>query len=122
MFTHKHYPTSQSIQPVARERIPAVPSLSPHNLDDGIVVVAASRVDRDTCRLVDDDHVGVFVDDADGKGGDGGFMSVHGVGYDIAVADGGVGGDGFAIEDYVTGFDGVFLGKESLIKSCNSEC
>lgn len=60
--------------------------------------------------LVDDDHVVVFVDDADGLSGDGGFVPVEGVRDDVAVYDLVLHrGDFLAIDDDFATLYGVFL-------------
>ena len=64
-----------------------VAALGAHDLYDAVVVVAAGWVDWDAGGFVDDDYVFVFVDDAYGLGGDWGFVSVEGVGDDVAVFD-----------------------------------
>lgn len=61
------------------------------------MVVAAGGVDGDAGGLVDDDEVVVFVDDADGLAGYGGFVAVEGVGDYGAVGHDCGWGRGFAV-------------------------
>ena len=51
-------------------------SFGAHNFDDGVVIVATRGMDGNTCRLIDDDHVIIFVDDPDGLAGDGRLVTV----------------------------------------------
>ena len=91
-----------------------VPALRTHDFNDGVVVIATGGVDRDARRLVDDDHVVVFVHDADRLGSYGGFMPVKGVGDYVSVLD-----DGMNRRDMLTVYDdlaalyGVFLKRVS---------
>lgn len=74
-------------------------------------MVAASRVDGHTRRLVNHDDVVVFVDDADWRSSDRRLMPVCGVGDYVAILDRGSGGRyRLAIEDDCTAFYGIFLG------------
>ena len=80
-----------------------------HDFDDGVVVVASGGVNGDAGGLVDDNHVVVFVDDANGLGGYGGFVAMESVGDYVAVFDDGVDGGWFAIENYAAPLYGIFL-------------
>jgi len=74
-------------------------------------VVAAGRVDGYACRLVDDNDIVVFVDDADWRSSDWWLMSMRGVGYNVAILDrSGSGGHRLAIEDNGAAIYGIFLG------------
>lgn len=72
-------------------------ALCAEDLDDGVEVVSAGRVDWYTCGLVDYDEVVAFVDDTDWLRRNGGFMTVAGVRDDLAVLDDRVAGCGLAI-------------------------
>lgn len=103
-----------------------MPALCAHDFDDGVIIVATGRVDGDTGGLVDDYHVIVFMDYADGLGGYGRFMSVEGMGDDVAILDDGMdGGNGLAVDNNFTALYGVFLkrvsaGREESIKEGGS--
>ena len=87
MLADEHDATSQPVEPVARQWIPAIATICPHNLDDGVEVVSTSRMYGHARRLVDDNHVVILVDDTDGLRGTRGLVAVESVGYDVAVLD-----------------------------------
>lgn len=120
MLADEHDATGQSVESVTRERIPLVAAFCAHDFDDGVVIVAAGRVNRDAGGLVDDDYVVVFVDDADRLCSYRGFMPVESVGDYIAVVDNGLEGrDWLAVEDYFTALYGVFLDCISRVMYCD---
>ena len=86
-------------------------SLSAHDFDDAVVVVAAGGVDGYAGGFVDDDQVFVFVDDTNSLCGDGGFVAVEGVADDVAVLDVRVdGGQWLAVALDFACLYGIFLG------------
>ena len=64
---------------------------------------------RHACRLVDDYHVIVFVNDANRLGSDWRLVSVKGVGNDVSVLDDCSNLDGLTIESDVAPFYGILL-------------
>ncbi len=110
VLADEHDATGQSVQSIARKRVPLVASFCAHDLNDGVVVVTAGRVDGDTSGFVDDNHVVVFVDDGNGLSSYGGFMSVEGVRDYIAVFDNCLEGrDLLAVENDFAAQYSVFL-------------
>jgi len=84
--------------------------LSAHDLDDGIVVIASRGMYWYACRLVNDDHVVVFVHRANWRRRDRRLMAMQGMTYDIAVLDDGVDRRHlFAVQVYRARFYGSFL-------------
>jgi hypothetical protein len=63
-------------------------------------------MDRHPRRLVDDNHVVVLVNDADGSGRDGGLVSVRGVGYEVAVLEDVMRTHGLAVDSDLAGHHG----------------
>ncbi len=90
VLADEHNAAGQSVKSITGQRVPLVAAFRAHNLNDGVVVVAAGGMDGNAGGLGDDYYVVVFVDDANSLGGHGGFMSVEGVGDDVAVLDNGL--------------------------------
>lgn len=110
VLADKHDAAGQPIEPVARERIPLMGSLSAHDLYYAVVVVASSRVHRNPGRFVDDDHVIVLMHDADRLGGYRWLVSVEGMGYHVAIFDfESRPRNGFAVDLDLPGFNRIFL-------------
>lgn len=84
--------------------------LRAHDLDNGIMVVAAGGVNWNACRLVDDDKVVIFVDYGEGFAAYGGFVAVEGVGNYVAIFYDCSGRDRFAVYYYYAPFNCIFLG------------
>ena len=76
VLANEHDAAGESVESVARQRIPLVTSLSAHDFDDGVIVVASGRVDGYTCWLVDDDHIVVLMNCCDGLCTHGRFMAM----------------------------------------------
>lgn len=110
MLADEHDATREAIEAIAGQRIELMAAFRPHDFHHAVVVVATCGVDWHTCRLVDDNHVLVLVDDADGLRGDGGFMAMECVADDVAVLDGrGEGWDGLSVDLDGPSFYGVSL-------------
>lgn len=62
-----------------------------------------------TGRLIDDHHIFILVYYTDLLAGDWGFVSMYGMGYDVAILDDVVGCYGVAIQHDVPALYGVFL-------------
>lgn len=61
-------------------------SFGTHDFDEGVVVVAARRMYWYTSRLVDHDHIVVFVDNTNRLRGYGRFMTVQSMRDHVSVA------------------------------------
>ena len=73
-------------------------------------MVSTSGMNRHAGWFVDDDHVIIFMDDGDGLGGNGRFVSVQGVGDNISITDNEINCLGsFTIHHYVASLNRVFL-------------
>lgn len=87
-----------------------MPSLCPHDLHHGVVIVPSSRMYRNARGFVDDDHIFIFVQDRYGQCGDGGFMSMQRMRYDISVLDNMLCCRyRLAVNSYSSTFYGIFL-------------
>lgn len=107
MFADEHDAAGEAIEPVARQRVPSVATLCPHDLGHAVVVVPPSGMHGNARRFVDGDDVLVLVDDCDGSGSDGRLMAVQRMRDDIAVADFLVdAGRLLAVDDELAGFNG----------------
>lgn len=110
ILADEHHAAGETIQAIAGKRVPLVPALRPHDFDNGVIIVATGGVDGDAGGLVDDYHVIVFVDYADGLGGYGRFMSMEGVGDDVAILNDRMnGGNWLAVNNHFTALYGVLL-------------
>lgn len=86
-----------------------------HDFDKRIEIVATSGMYRYTCRLVDDDHIIVFVNYSNRCRGHGGLMTVQGMRYHIAVLDDVLDSwHSVAIDDDIASLYSVFLKRLSL--------
>ena len=61
MLADEHNATCEAVQPVAGEGVPLMTPFRTHDFDDGVVVITAGRMHRNTGRFVDNNHVVVFV-------------------------------------------------------------
>lgn len=77
VLANEHDAAGEPVEPIAGQRVPAVSAVGSHDLNNGVEVVAAGRMDWHARGLVDDDEVVVFVDDADGRGRTRGLMAVE---------------------------------------------
>lgn len=91
MLPDKHDAGRQAIEPIARPRVKLVAAFRAQDLHDRVVMISSSRVDRHTGRFVNDKQVIIFVNDANWETGDGRFVSMEGMGNDLAVSDDGLG-------------------------------
>lgn len=118
MFSNKHNATCESIQPIAGKGIPVVSSIRAHDLDDRVEIVASGRVHRHTGGLINDNEVVIFVNNANGLRGYGGFMAMESVGYYVAISNNcSGGGNGLAVEDDAPLNDSFFLASISMFVS-----
>ena len=114
MLGNEHDTTSQPVQPIARQWVPLVTSLSAHDLDHGVVVVSSRWMYWYASGFVDDDHIVVFVHGADRLSSDWRLMSMQRMADDVAIFDNRTDRRHlFAVQMYRAGFYGSFLYSQS---------
>lgn len=87
MLPNKHDPRRKPIQTVTRPGHEVRTAQSAQNLNNRIVVVSPCGMDRHTSRLVDDEHIIIFMDNSNVMSGHGRFMTMQRMRNNLAIFD-----------------------------------